>query len=216
MEKVLPLVEPRTDRVWVRVGQAEDGGRSMVMEPRALHRLQVHRDGARPHAVGGLPVGAGVAVNGVGGDVGLGVAGRGDRLVECQVGGGGDPGARQRHGQRAARCAAVHRQRPGWPPRPRSARTCTLTVQEAPAASEVPQLFDSLNGPVTPIEDIDAALLPGLDTVTDCAALVDPVSVVAERHARRRRRQGAAAAARRRRGRPRTPTAARRPSRCCR
>src|SRR5271170_2027963 len=51
---------------------------------------------------------------------------------------------------------------------------CTPTVQEAPAASEVPQLFDSLNGPVTPIDDIDTALVPGLVTVTDCDALVEP------------------------------------------
>ena len=54
----------------------------------------------------------------------------------------------------------------------------TLTVQEAPAASDVPQLFDSPNGPVTPIEDIDTALLPGLDTVTDCAELVEPTAVL--------------------------------------
>ncbi len=50
----------------------------------------------------------------------------------------------------------------------------TLTVQEAPAASDVPQLFDSPNGPVTPIEDIDAAVVPGLVTVTDWAELVEP------------------------------------------
>ena len=54
----------------------------------------------------------------------------------------------------------------------------TPTVQEAPAASDVPQLFDSPNGPVTPIEDIDAALLPGLDTVTVCAELVDPTATL--------------------------------------
>ena len=54
----------------------------------------------------------------------------------------------------------------------------TLTVQEAPAASDVPQLFDSPNGPVTPIEDIDAALLPGLDTVTAWAELVDPTATL--------------------------------------
>ena len=54
----------------------------------------------------------------------------------------------------------------------------TLTVQEAPAASDVPQLFDSLNGPVTPIEDIDTALLPGFVTVTDRAELVEPVVVL--------------------------------------
>ena len=69
----------------------------------------------------------------------------------------------------------------------------TLTVQEAPAASDVPQLFDSLNGPVTPIEDIDTALLPGFVTVTDCAELVEPTSGAGERHARRRGRQRGAA-----------------------
>ncbi len=42
----------------------------------------------------------------------------------------------------------------------------TLTVQEAPAASEVPQLFDSPYGPVMPIEDIETAVVPGLVTVT--------------------------------------------------
>ena len=50
----------------------------------------------------------------------------------------------------------------------------TLTVQEAPAASEVPQLFDSPNGPVMPIEDIETAVVPGLVTVTDWAELVEP------------------------------------------
>ena len=50
----------------------------------------------------------------------------------------------------------------------------TLTVQEAPAASEVPQLFDSPNGPVTPIDDIAAAADPVLLTVTVRAALVEP------------------------------------------
>ena len=50
----------------------------------------------------------------------------------------------------------------------------TPTVQEAPAASEVPQLLDSPNGPVTPIDDIETALVPGLVTVTDCDELVEP------------------------------------------
>jgi hypothetical protein len=50
----------------------------------------------------------------------------------------------------------------------------TPTVQEAPAASDVPQLFDSPNGPVTPIDDIDAAAVPEFDTVTDCDELVEP------------------------------------------
>ncbi len=94
----------------------------------------------------------------------------------------------------------------------------TLTVQEAPAASDVPQLFVSLNGPVTPIEDIDAAVLPGFDTVTVCAELVEPDVGVAERHARRATPSARLPVVRstRRRGTPRTPTAARRSSRCCR
>src|ERR1700722_17630681 len=50
----------------------------------------------------------------------------------------------------------------------------TLTVQEAPAASEVPQLFDSPNGPVIPIDDIAAAADPPLLIVTVRAALVEP------------------------------------------
>jgi hypothetical protein len=52
----------------------------------------------------------------------------------------------------------------------------TLTVHEAPAASDVPQLFDSANGPVRPTDDIDTGLLPGFDTVTDCAPLVEPTA----------------------------------------
>jgi len=31
-----------------------------------------------------------------------------------------------------------------------------------------------LNGPLTPTEETETALLPGFDTVTVCAALVDP------------------------------------------
>jgi hypothetical protein len=50
----------------------------------------------------------------------------------------------------------------------------TLTVQDEPAAIEPPQLLVWLNGPVMPIEETDAALLPGLVTVTGWAALVDP------------------------------------------
>ena len=34
VEKDVPLVEPRTDRVWVRVFHALEGGRSTVIEPR--------------------------------------------------------------------------------------------------------------------------------------------------------------------------------------
>ena len=40
----------------------------------------------------------------------------------------------------------------------------TLTAQEAPAASDVPQLLVSPNGPVTPTEAIDTAAEPGFDT----------------------------------------------------
>src|SRR5271163_2353402 len=50
----------------------------------------------------------------------------------------------------------------------------TPTVQEAPAASEVPQLLDSPNGPVTPIDDIEAAADPLLLMVTVREALVEP------------------------------------------
>src|SRR5580698_7644543 len=50
----------------------------------------------------------------------------------------------------------------------------TPTVQVAPAASDVPQLFDSPNGPVTPIDAIDAAADPLLLMVTVLAALVEP------------------------------------------
>ena len=34
MVKLVPLVEPRTESVWVLVDHADDGGRSTVMEPR--------------------------------------------------------------------------------------------------------------------------------------------------------------------------------------
>ncbi len=53
-------------------------------------------------------------------------------------------------------------------------------MQEAPAASEVPQLFVSLNGPVTPTDDIEAAAVPVLLIVTVCAALVDPTAWLAK------------------------------------
>ena len=52
----------------------------------------------------------------------------------------------------------------------------TLTVHEAPAAMDDPQVFVWLNGPLTLTEDTDAAVLPGLVTVTDCAPLVDPTA----------------------------------------
>ena len=79
----------------------------------------------------------------------------------------------RRDGQRAARRAAGHRQRAGLRTAA-GAENLTLTVQDEPAAIEPPQLFVWLNGPVTPIEETDAALLPELVTVTDWAALVDP------------------------------------------
>ena len=54
----------------------------------------------------------------------------------------------------------------------------TLTVHEPPAAIELPQVLVWLNGPFTLTDDTDAALVPGLDTVTVCAALVDPTVTV--------------------------------------
>ena len=71
----------------------------------------------------------------------------------------------------------------------------TLTVQEPPAAIELPQVLVWLNGPLTLTEETETALLPGLDTVTVCAPLVEPDGNAAERQARRRRRQGGAAGA---------------------
>jgi hypothetical protein len=48
--KVLSLVEPRMDRVWVRVFHADDGGRVIVMEPRVWTdwRLTVIQLGQTP------------------------------------------------------------------------------------------------------------------------------------------------------------------------
>src|SRR4029077_16864147 len=53
----------------------------------------------------------------------------------------------------------------------------TPTVPAAPAASEVPQLLVSLNGPVTPIEDTETAAEPEFDTVT-VLVLVAPTAVL--------------------------------------
>jgi hypothetical protein len=50
----------------------------------------------------------------------------------------------------------------------------TLTVQDAPAASELPQVLVCVYGPETATGEMVAAALPGLETVTDCAALVEP------------------------------------------
>jgi len=54
----------------------------------------------------------------------------------------------------------------------------TLTVQEPLAAMEVPQVLVWLNGPLALTEETETALAFGLDTVTVCAALVDPVTVL--------------------------------------
>ena len=62
---------------------------------------------------------------------------------------------------------------PVWLP-PLVGANLTLTVQEPPAAIELPQVLVWLNGPLTLTEETEAALLPGFDTVTVCAALVDP------------------------------------------
>ena len=50
----------------------------------------------------------------------------------------------------------------------------TLTVHDPPAAIELPQVLLSVNGPLTPTDDTEAAAVPGFDTVTVEAALVDP------------------------------------------
>ena len=47
-------------------------------------------------------------------------------------------------------------------------------MHDPPAAIELPQVLVWLNGPLTLTEETDAALVPGFDTVTVCAALVDP------------------------------------------
>ena len=164
------------------------------MEPRVWTdpRFTVMVAGQAPLVA--LPVGAGVAVDGVGGDVVLGVAGRGDRLVERQVGGRAGAGAGQRHGQRAARRVAGHRQVPVAAPAAVGANS-TLTVQEAPAASEAPQLLVSAERAGHADRGHRRGAAAGLDTVTVCARAGRADGLVAERHARRRRRQRAGAAA---------------------
>jgi hypothetical protein len=54
----------------------------------------------------------------------------------------------------------------------------TLTVHDPPAAMEVPQVLVWLNGPLALTDETDAAVVPGFDTVTFCAALVDPTAVL--------------------------------------
>ena len=61
---------------------------------------------------------------------------------------------------------------PVWLP-PLVGANLTLTVQEPPAAIELPQVLVWLNGPLTLTEETDAVVLPGFDTVTDCALLVE-------------------------------------------
>ena len=50
----------------------------------------------------------------------------------------------------------------------------TLTVQDPPAAMELPQVLVCANCPLMLTEETETALLPGLDTVTVCAVLVVP------------------------------------------
>jgi hypothetical protein len=54
----------------------------------------------------------------------------------------------------------------------------TVTVHDPPAAMELPQVLVWLNGPLTLTDETDAAVLPGFDTVTFCAALVEPTAVL--------------------------------------
>ena len=54
----------------------------------------------------------------------------------------------------------------------------TLTVHDPPAAMEAPQVLVWLNGPLALTDETEAAVLPGFDTVTFCAALVDPTVVL--------------------------------------
>src|SRR6202167_3531028 len=52
----------------------------------------------------------------------------------------------------------------------------TLTVQVQPAAMEVPQVLVWLNAPVTDTPETVAAVVFGFDTVTVCAAVVEPTA----------------------------------------
>jgi hypothetical protein len=52
----------------------------------------------------------------------------------------------------------------------------TLTVQEPPAAIDEPQLLVWLKSPVAAMDETDAAEPVGLETVTVCALLLDPVA----------------------------------------
>ena len=54
----------------------------------------------------------------------------------------------------------------------------TRTVHDPPAAMEVPQVLVWANGPLTLTEETEAEPLPGFDTVTVCATLVDPTATL--------------------------------------
>lgn len=62
---------------------------------------------------------------------------------------------------------------PVWLP-PEVGENLTLTVQDAPAASELPQLLACENWLLAETDEMVCALLPGLLMVTACAELVDP------------------------------------------
>ena len=51
-------------------------------------------------------------------------------------------------------------------------RKLTFTVQDAPAAMDVPQVLDCRKSPETATEDTAAEAVPVLDTVTACDPLV--------------------------------------------
>jgi hypothetical protein len=53
----------------------------------------------------------------------------------------------------------------------------TVAVQDAPAASEVPQVLVCVNWALVEIDEIDAAADPELEIVTFCVALEDPTTV---------------------------------------
>lgn len=65
----------------------------------------------------------------------------------------------------------------------------TLTVQELPTPMELPQDFVWLNVPLVVMDVTEAAVLPGLVTVTVCAALAE----LAATSPNRMRRQSASA-----------------------
>ena len=152
--------------------------------------------GLEVHAVGA--VGGAVAVDGgdvVGHALAAGVVVRrlhGARhrrrgAAERSLGGAG-AGAGQRDGQRAARGVAGHDRVPEAAP-PAVGVNVTLTVHEAPAASEVPQVFVCANGAAAETDDRVAAAVPVLVTVTGLGGAGRPHRLVAERQRRRRRGQ---------------------------